>query len=47
MLRDADVLILGIHVPVEAAATDKAGFAELLEALVRAARPSAMRSGVC
>src|SRR5262245_1337050 len=32
-LRDADVLISGIHAPVEAAAADKAGFADLLEAL--------------
>ena len=29
-LRDADVLISGIHAPVEAAASDKTGFAELL-----------------
>jgi inorganic triphosphatase YgiF len=35
MLRDADVLISGIHAPVEGAATDKTGFAELHEALVR------------
>jgi CHAD domain-containing protein len=34
-LRDADVLTTGIHAPVEAAATDKTGFAELREALVR------------
>ena len=34
-LRDADVLISGIHAPVEGAATDKSGFAELHEALVR------------
>ena len=34
-LRDADVLISGIHAPVEAAASDKAGFAELLETLTR------------
>jgi len=34
-LRDADVLISGIHAPVEGAATDKTGFAELHEALVR------------
>src|SRR5262249_52119259 len=34
-LRDADVLISGIHAPAEAAATDKTGFAELHEALVR------------
>jgi hypothetical protein len=32
-LRDADVLISGIHAPVEAAALDKTGFAELLEML--------------
>jgi inorganic triphosphatase YgiF len=35
MLRDADVLISGLHAPVEAAATDKTGFAELHEALTR------------
>src|SRR5262245_5834893 len=35
LLRDADVLISGIHAPVEGAATDKTGFAELHEALVR------------
>jgi inorganic triphosphatase YgiF len=34
-LRDADVLILGIHAPVEATATDKTGFGELHEALGR------------
>ena len=34
-LRDADVLISGIHAPVEAASSDKAGFAELLETLAR------------
>lgn len=34
-LRDADVMISGIHAPAEAAATDKTGFAELHEALVR------------
>src|SRR5262245_14714893 len=34
-LRDADVLISGIHAPAEAAAKDKTGFAELHEALVR------------
>jgi inorganic triphosphatase YgiF len=34
-LRDADVLISGIHAPVEAAAPDKAGFSELLEMLTR------------
>ena len=34
-LRDADVLISSIHAPVEAAASDKAGFAELLETLTR------------
>src|SRR5262245_743421 len=34
-LRDADVLISGIHAPAEAAATDKTGFAELREALRR------------
>jgi triphosphatase len=34
-LRDADVLISGIHAQVEAAATDKTGFAELLETLTR------------
>jgi len=34
-LRDADVPISGIHTPVEAVATDKTGFAELHEALVR------------
>jgi triphosphatase len=34
-LRDADVLISGIHAPAEAAATDKTGFAGLHEALVR------------
>jgi inorganic triphosphatase YgiF len=35
VLRDADVLISGIHASVEAVATDKTGFAELHEALVR------------
>ena len=35
MLRDADVLISGVHAPAEAVATDKTGFAELFEALVR------------
>jgi len=35
MLRDADVLISGIHAPVEAVAADKTGFAELYEMLVR------------
>src|SRR5262245_27181777 len=35
MLRDADVLISGIHALVEGTATDKTGFAELHEALVR------------
>src|SRR5262245_10163373 len=35
LLRDADVLISGIHAAVEGAATDKTGFAELHEALVR------------
>ena len=35
LLRDADVLISGIHAPVEGAATDKTGFVELHEALVR------------
>jgi triphosphatase len=34
-LRDADVLISDIHAPVEAAASDKTGFAELLETLTR------------
>ena len=34
-LRDADVLISGIHAPAEAAASDKAGFAELHEMLTR------------
>jgi CHAD domain-containing protein len=34
-LRDADVLISGIHAPAAAAASDKRGFAELHEALVR------------
>lgn len=34
-LRDADVLISGIHAPVEAVATDKTGFADLHQALVR------------
>src|SRR5262245_35490136 len=34
-LRDADVLISGIHAPVEAVAADKTGFAELHQALVR------------
>jgi triphosphatase len=34
-LRDADVIISGIYAPVEAAASDKTGFAELREALVR------------
>jgi triphosphatase len=34
-LRDADVLISGIHAPAEAAASDKTGFAELLETLTR------------
>ena len=32
-LRDADVLISGIHAPAEAAASDKAGFEELREVL--------------
>ena len=35
ILRDTDVLISGIHAPVEAVASDKAGFAELLETLAR------------
>jgi triphosphatase len=35
LLRDADVLISGIHAPVEGAATDKTGFAELHEVLMR------------
>jgi CHAD domain-containing protein len=35
MLRDADVLISGIHAPVEGTAADKTGFDELHEALVR------------
>src|SRR5262249_3425132 len=35
LLRDADVLISGIHAPVEAVAVAKTGFAELHEALVR------------
>src|SRR5215470_17036462 len=35
MLRDADVLISGIETPIETAAGDKAGFAELRQALVR------------
>src|SRR5262249_15349920 len=34
-LRDADVLILGVLAPVETAATDKTGFAELREAVAR------------
>src|SRR5262249_14855600 len=34
-LRDADVLISGIHAPAEAAAVDKTGFSELHQALVR------------
>jgi CHAD domain-containing protein len=34
-LRDADVLISGIHAPAEAAAADKTGFSELHQALVR------------
>jgi inorganic triphosphatase YgiF len=34
-LRDADVLISGIHAPAEAAAADKTGFCELHQALVR------------
>jgi len=33
--RNADVLISGIHAPVEGAAKDKTGFAELHEALMR------------
>jgi inorganic triphosphatase YgiF len=33
-LRDADVLIAGIHAPMEAAASDKAGFDALREALL-------------
>jgi triphosphatase len=35
MLRDADVMISGIKAPMEAAASDKNGFAELHDALVR------------
>jgi inorganic triphosphatase YgiF len=35
VLRDADVLISGVHAPVEAVTTDKTGFAELHEALVQ------------
>jgi triphosphatase len=35
MLRDADVLISGIHAPAEAAAADKTGFSQLHQALVR------------
>jgi inorganic triphosphatase YgiF len=35
ILRDADVLILEVHATVEAVATDKTGFAELHEALLR------------
>ena len=34
-LRDADVLLSGIHAPAEAAASDKTGFAELLDTLRR------------
>jgi triphosphatase len=34
-LRDADVLISGLHAPVEAGASDKTGFAELRDALTR------------
>lgn len=34
-LRDSDVLISGLHAPIEAVATDKAGFTELREALLR------------
>jgi CHAD domain-containing protein len=45
-LRDADVLILGVHAPAESAATDKTGFAELHEVLVRnlAARRDQVRA---
>jgi CHAD domain-containing protein len=47
-LRDADVLISGIHAPAEGAATDKSGFAELHEALVRnrEARRDEVRQGL-
>jgi inorganic triphosphatase YgiF len=34
-LRDSDVLISGLLAPIEAVATDKTGFAELREALLR------------
>ena len=34
-LRDTDVLISGVHAPAEAAVADKAGFAELHQALMR------------
>jgi triphosphatase len=34
-LRDADVLISGIHAPMESAASDKDGFSELYELLVQ------------
>jgi triphosphatase len=34
-LRDSDVLISGLHAPIEAVAPDKTGFAELREALLR------------
>ena len=35
MLRDADVLISGIHAPIEATASAKVGFAELYQALLQ------------
>jgi inorganic triphosphatase YgiF len=34
-LRNADVLISGLHAPMEAVASDKTGFAQLREALIR------------
>ena len=43
-LRDADVLISGIYAPVEAAASDKAGLAELRDTLTR--ERQARRDGV-
>ena len=35
MLRDADVLISGIEAPIEQVASDKSGFAELRDSLIR------------
>src|SRR6476469_8728313 len=48
-LRDADVLISGLHAPSEAAAADKTGFGELHEVLAknRQARRDEVRLALC